>query len=504
MAVRQPTAVGAFFAQSAAGAQRQKEAREKLKKPQALGGAASAGTQMIASSTKTLQQETGNVNKQAQSASTELVAGDVGNKTANLIGGTPVSSPGTATATTPGTATSTEYAGGISGLASSTPKLQTVSSGDTASSATINAEGQIIDFNIKHISDKITSLESSLSNANAEDAAAISAEIARLKGLQDNYQKMIDEGNLGQVAGPSALETQLQEREQLLASQDAYLEDGTDSSIAKLSAVFGPRWKKRSEQSKALAAQAYGKDLEALGEEAAAGLREKERAEEESDLAMQGLTGTLETRKKEYEEKLKNQSEKVEILKKSPDELKTYTRTQLEKLFGKDQANQLFQFTSNDPNATVSGTTASATRNALQSALDAQKLEKDKVAVEAKKSDDRIAALDQEYTSVYDRLKGMETTRDELGPKYQAAKEGLRQLNDLPWYSKKSGHSKKVWEAEQRVKELERAMTKRAYILKQIYKVNKDTTRSTQQKLDDLKVILQDYSQIGTEVLKKI
>jgi len=100
MGLRQPSATGAFFAQAGAGSAKQKEARDKLKKPQAIGGSAGVGTQMVAATTDVQQKAAQNVQATGQQAGKEIVANEnaLGSSTAQAISGTPTAAPAAAPA----------------------------------------------------------------------------------------------------------------------------------------------------------------------------------------------------------------------------------------------------------------------------------------------------------------------------------------------------------------------------------------------------------------------
>jgi hypothetical protein len=348
MGLRQPTRIGTFFAQARAGAEQQKEAREKLKKPQALGGAAAAGTQMVAAQTGAQQAATQQVKDTTTKATADLVAGNVGGQTATAI---------TGGSTTPA------------------PAVVKVASGEGGDVAAVDASSTAINNNITTINNQISALDERLRTANAEEAKAINDEKTRLNNLLKGFQEQLTKGNLGQVAGPSTFEQQLTEREALLASEG--------QNIAKLASIFGPRWV--AGRYGGLASQIYGKDLEAIREAAAAGLTESEQAKRLREASLTQYGETLGASKKAFEEKLDTASNKLAILNKSPEELTGYTKDELVKLFG-DDANKLFTF---DANGKVTGTLRSSTKAALEKTLKDQEAEKLKVG------DERTTALNK-------------------------------------------------------------------------------------------------------------
>jgi hypothetical protein len=363
MGLRQPSKTGVLFAQAKVGAEQQKQARDRLKKPQALGGSAAAGTQMIAASTEAQQQATQEVKTETESAGKNLVAGNVG------------------------TATQTAFAA----PSTPAPAVVKVASGESGDVGAVEQSEKDINTNITSLTNQINDLNDKLTNATAADAKAINEEKDRLNKLLQDYQDKLSKGNLGQIAGPSDIEQQLAEREELLASEG--------QRVAKLASIFGPGW--NAQRYGGLASQIYGKDLEALEEQAAAGLEASDLAKRQADVAQEQYTEQLGTSKKAYEESLDTASKKVELLKKTPQELATYTREELTKLFGAD-VDKLFKFTSSDPKATVTNTNYSATKAALEQAKADQDTELSKVAGEKTKAqtkmEENFNAVDKEIT----------------------------------------------------------------------------------------------------------
>lgn len=406
MGFRQPSQVSAIFAQTKSGAEQQKRARDKLKTPTALGGAATAGTGMIASKTKAQTEATEQVKGTTAQAQKDLKVDPTKfTETVTAIGGTVKPPPATTTSTTSTTDTKpppVEYTGGISELIPSDTKIPDLmalvaNDKDLIASSVIDSEVREIDSNINKINTNIERINTLLTDASAKDAQNLQAEKERLIKLREEYVKKRDEENLGQIAGPSALETTLSEREQLLAAQDPYLEDGTDTSIAKLSSILGPRWKSKSAASKALASQVYGKDLETLGEQAAAGLRESERAKIAADEADEQYVAQLDASKKAYEEQFEDEDRKLELLGMTPKELKGVTQKEVEELYGKELANELFDF----KDGYVSDTTVSQTRVALDKKLTDLKNSKSKA--------------DQAKAKIVERLQNEIFPKDEFG-----------------------------------------------------------------------------------------
>lgn len=433
MGFRQPTATGAFFAQAKAGTKKQAEAREKLQKPQAIGGSAGAGTAMVAAGTQAQEAATQQVQETGQKAGTELKVKDqnLGTSTVSTIAGTPAATPTTTPAAT--TATAQQFTGGISGPAAINPKIKETQDkitsisneitkaqnmpirgtsdlirqadtlsrlfkdldtnksqlaqlniespapsvegiGESGDVAAVENMGTKINQAIDDITKQKNDLNNRLLSANAEDAKKIQAELDRLNGILKVYQDKLTTENLGQVAGPSAFEQQMLEREQLLA--------GEGGDVGKIAALFGrKRGDIRTSKYGALESQIYGKDLEAIQEAAKAGLTEKAAAERGSDVAMETYAKTLEEGKKGYEATIKSAQDKLEILKKTPQELAGYTRDELKKMFDNNEAlvNELFRF---DKDGKVIGTKVSETRSAYEDRLTKLGTEKEKIGGE--------------------------------------------------------------------------------------------------------------------------
>lgn len=414
MGLRQPSKTGAFFAQAAAGAQQQEEARKKLKQPQALGGAASAGTGMVAAQTEAQKGVTEQVKEQTGQAASTMVAAPIKSATAEAIvpSGTATAIPGATplgagsddfvmptTTSTNRTAKADElqkklnteiknlkridnmsfgrfdYMGKanqqiqraqIKGLINSLQEdLAKENAGNIMDLANlgdvdaVEARGKELQGNITFLTGELERLDEQLKTANAQDAKRINDEKTRLTTLLQSYQDKLTKENLGQMATTSTLEEELLKREKLLAQEG--------NEVGKLASLFGRNWdsKKRG----GLESQIYGKDLEAIQEAAGAGLTAKERATRQGEAALTGYTEQLDRSKKAFTEALDKDSKKLEILKMDPKDLVAYTRKELTDLFGADQVKKLFKFDSEDPNATVTGTTSSSTRQALQDRL---------------------------------------------------------------------------------------------------------------------------------------
>lgn len=464
MGLRQPTRIGTFFAQAKAGAEQQKEAREKLKKPQALGGAAAAGTQMAAAQTGAQQQATQQVKDTTTKATTDLVAGNVGGQTAMAITG---------------------------GTATPVPSVVKVASGETGDVAAVEKSGTEINNNIAAINNQITALDTKLTSASTEEAKAINDEKTRLNALLTGYQEQLSKGNLGQVAGPSAFEQQMSERESLLAS-DA-------GNIAKLASIFGPRWV--AGRYGGLASQIYGKDLEAIQEAAGAGLSEREKAKRLREASLKQYSETLGASKKAFEEKLDTASSKLDILKKSPEELAGYKKDELIKLFGED-ANKLFTF---DANGNVTGTLRSSTRSALDKTLKDQEAEQLKVAGETTKAQTKKEEIFKTAeANIFGDTKsggGIAAFKNQTSNAINNAQRIAEKIEDITnsWYKKEwSGISRDSWIAQEvrnKAGQLQNTLNKKAQEIEAARK-NKDTTK--------MQSLYDEYAKVAREQNKEI
>lgn len=344
------SATGAFFKQAQAGAQQQKKAREELKSPgSALGGAAAAGTAMVKAGTAAEQNVAQNVANTTETAAKDLTAKDVGTSNQNLA--STMVAPTSTTGTTPTT---------ISTPSSTTLAAPTIIQSATGDVFTTSTNQNNIQTNITNIQTELDNLDEKLKTANAQDAAAINAEKTRLTEELNKYNKMLTEGNLGEIAGPSTYESEMMTRMGLLANEDV-------GNIGKLAAFGGRNLSKFG----GLTSQVYGKDIENLTQEAGEALRERGLATEERQRRRREFEEQLGLSKKTSEEKLDDATERVEILKKSPEELKTVTKTEVEKLFGATVAEQLFDF---DDKGYISNTNTNQVRQVY---VDAKKKQED-------------------------------------------------------------------------------------------------------------------------------
>jgi hypothetical protein len=447
MGLRQPSKTGVLFAQAKAGAEQQQQARERLKKPQALGGSAAAGTQMMAASTGAQQQATQEVKTETESAGKNLVAGNVG------------------------TATQTAFAA----PSTPAPTVVKVASGETGDVAAVEQSEKDINTNITSITNQLNELNDKLANSTAADAKAITDEKDRLSKLLKDYQDKLSKGNLGQIAGPSDIEQQLAEREELLASEG--------QRVAKLSSIFGPGW--NAQRYGGLASQIYGKDLEALEEQAAAGLEASDLAKRQADVAQEQYTEQLGTSKKAYEESLDTASKKVELLKKTPQELAIYTREELTKLFGAD-VDKLFKFTSSDPKATVTNSNYSATKAALEQAKSDQDTELAKVEGEKSKAktkmEENFGKTEKEIFGDVNSKGGIQVMDDSIMQGIRNSDEIVKKITNITnsWFASEwegiSRDSSIAEEVSKKSRELKRDLKKRSDEI-ELARKNKDTTK---------------------------
>ncbi len=469
MGLRQPSKTGAFFAQAAAGTQQQEEARKKLKQTQALGGAASAGTGMVAAQTEAQKGVTEQVKEQTGQAASTMVAAPIKSATAEAIATptTTVSTPsyGPQVVNRPaGTNIQTqisdvqsEIAKRISqgakdadlvGIRQYLAGLQAQSTTNQSSIdelaqagnvAAIEKRGQALTTAIGQINSEIEKLDDQLSAANAADAKKINDEKTRLTTLLQSYQDKLTKENLGQMATTSTLEEELLAREKLLAEQG--------DEVGKLKSLFGKTWegKKRG----GLESQIYSKDLEAIQEAASAGLAAKERATRTGEAALTGYTEQLDRSKKAFTEALDKDSKKLEILKMDPKELSGYTRKELTDLFGADQAKKLFSFSSDKDDATVTGTTSSSTKKALADRLTKATEEQAKIAG-AKTT--ALGVQDAKQTEAEENVFGnsaksipgaLPNAKNVISRLLEDAKSKHAAMEDISDWQRKEGHSKR-------------------------------------------------------------
>lgn len=338
MGIRQPTRTGTFFAQAKAGAESQKEARDTLKKPQALGGSAAAGTAMVANTTGVQQSATADVKTAATDMNTAV----------------------TTAMKTPPSATSGVY----TAPQPSTVPEPIVSDGNVNTTDEVTNTSNTLTALIKTTTAEIDALNAKIAAANAEDAKRLQEQKAALEKIVQDAQDKLTKGNLGKIAGPSTFETEMSDREDVLATKG--------NNVGKLAQIFGPRY--NASKYGALGSQIYGKDLEAIQLDAAAGLEEQARAEERADTAEKEYVEGIAANKTKVADKLKSEQAKLDFLKKTPDELAIYSRDELKKIFGfedvtdstgvvTNEIDKIFNF---DPNTGKStGTKLTATQLAL-------------------------------------------------------------------------------------------------------------------------------------------
>lgn len=456
MGLRQPTKVGAFFAQTAAGTQQQAEARKKLQKPQALGGAASVGTQMVANTAQAQAQETGEVKKQTGAAATDIaVRPMVGQKTTEVV-------------TNIGNNAATKGGG--------PPELKTLVSGDAGDLDATIKSGEEINKNVQLMEKNLASLDTALKTATESDAIAINKEKERLTNLLQEYRDKVSKGNLGEIAGPSEYETLMEEQAMLMGTQ------GQD--IGKLKNIFGPRWDR--ERYGALESQIYGKDLEALSEEATSAIGERQRSKSEAAAALTGYEEQLGRSKKSYEETLDKKQQAVDILKKTPEELAGYTRKQLEDIYGKDKANKFFTFLNADPNAPVTGTTVSNVKTALSDRLTQQKAEQEKFAGEKEKAktkmEENFGKTEKEIFGDVNSKGGIEAMDNSIMQGVRNSDEIVRKITKITesWFAKEwegiSRDSSIAAEVSNKSRELRKELKKKSDEI-ELARKNKDTTK---------------------------
>jgi len=473
MGLRQPSKTAVFFKQSAAGAQQQKEARDKLKQQtpagqpvQALGGAAAAGTQMVAATTGAQQQATEQVQKTGQEAATNLVTKVAPSQTATVVSG------------------ATDKRTGLSGQ-----NTLTVASGESGDVGAVEASGTEINTAIKDITDQINKINDDITRVNAADRKVLDDEKNRLNTLLQTYRDKLSKENLGQIAGPSTFETEMSKREKSLATEG--------QNVGKLRALFGPRFD--SSKYGALASQVYGKDLEAIQEAAAAGLEEKQRAEAAADFAEKEYTKKLEAGKKGYESALEKETKKLDILKLSPQELSAYSRKELEDIFGKDQVTKLFEFDKDDK---VTGTTVSATRSALEDRRTKLTAEQAKIESEKNKATEiKSKQLSKEYFP-----------KDEFGAnKPSVIDDALKKIKRLPNSTTKrtgSGLGKKEVRIsfKGRQQELDTALNNKVAALENDLKnaVNKGNATEAKRIVDLLPKLIEEHNAIVDGIRKRL
>jgi len=385
MGLRKPSRVQTLFAQAASGTQQQEEARQKLKKPEALGGSASMGTGMVAAQTEAQK----GVTQKVSDTATEMATNVAGTKIA-----TPTSTAGAYTTNTPSEVTAAE---GVKSIDVDTSKafndtfqvvlppnpnnivfpqgatfnVPNFSSVEAYSIDELNKNLTTIDSALENINKAITAHNAGISDLSASDIKNLEAQKEKLMTEWNKYNDALTKENLGQIAGPSTFETDMEASQQTLAARGG-------GNVGKLQAAFGSRWAPTSTEAKALASQMYGKDLEAIQEAASAGLSEKERANRQNLASIEAYKKQLDTSKKSVEDKVESETNKVNALKNGWETLKKQGENleSLSKLFGSpEEAKKYFAF---DAQGNLTGDRRSEQLTKLSSTADALKTEKGK------------------------------------------------------------------------------------------------------------------------------
>lgn len=418
MGLRQPSRTATFFKQAAAGAQQQKEAREKLKKPQALGGAAAAGTQMVAATTGAQQQATQQVQQTAQEAATNLVSKAAPTQTAMAVAG--ATDKGTGLVNAPQTKEP------IPGMPSKV--VMSVASGEGGDLAAVQKSGAEINNAITGLTNEINAINDAIAKANAADQKVLLDERERLNTLLQTYRDKLSKENLGQIAGPSTFETEMEKREQLLASEG--------QNVGKLASIYGPRFD--ASKYGALASQVYGKDLEAIQQEAKTGLSESKRAKALAGIAQKEYTEKLDAGKKAYEKSLETETKKLDILKLTPNELSAYSRKELKELFG-DQVDKLFKFDGTSDDAKATSSNVSAVRDILTKRKADLDTEKAKIGTEETKA---LGAFDESSKKIISNASAYTTGFNNVSNNVRNLEEKMNEIEDSLFGRKWSGWSK--------------------------------------------------------------
>jgi hypothetical protein len=490
MGLRQPSATGAYFAQASAGSAKQKEARDKLKKPQAIGGSAGVGTQMVAATTDVQQKAAQNVQATGQQAGKDLNVneGAVGSSTVSTIGGTPVASSPTPTAT------AQQFTGGV-GTYNPPEAMPVISGAQFGDVEQVVASTKQVENALTQITNQIDELNNKIKSANAADRKTLEDEKTRLEGILKSYQDKLTNENLGQIAGPSEFEQQMLEREQLLA------EEGGD--VGQIAALFGRKAGDiRTGKYGALESQIYGKDLEAIREAARAGLIDLGEAERATDTALEGYTGQIETSKKGYEERLAKESKKLDLLEASPQELAGYSRKELTDLFGKDVVDRLFTFSGTDDAAKVTNTKMSETRKALE---DRSTKLKDELAKAPGEQEKAQAMVDANYNTVESSVFGKGEEPGAFGKissvenEIKEAMGKFDELNSRSAFTRKRGHSKEVNYWQTVIGELQDGYRKLSKLKNEAQSIKDDKSLTKSQKTIKLKEIKTNIDRVAEE-----
>lgn len=487
MGLRKPSGWQTFTAQAYAGAGQQQKAREEMKEPgktkQALGGAGSVGTSMVAATTGAQQAATKQMQETATQASKDLKVdpSKIGTATVSAIGGTPTTSAkdGTQKTEYTGGATATEYKPSAQEQFGRDEHLGVLAiSGDTGA---IESNISAITTEISNIEKQMSDLDEQLKTANAQDAQKIQAEKDRLNDQLDIYRKKLSEENLGKIADQSTFETDMEDRERTLAQKG--------NNVGKLAALFG----RRGVGDQALASQVYGKDLENIQKAAAQGLISKEQAEQAAAEAETQYSEQLDKSKEGFEKTFEGEERKLELLKMSPEELKGVTQEEVEKLFGKEMADRLFDY----KDGYVSDAHLSKTRKILADNLKAKQDEK---TFAEKKLGEAKTKFDEMWQTEVDKLLGTAEYKGEIdamgtfGSSLNWQRQRLESIKNTPSWRRAKGDSTRTWNLEHNLKiqdELIQTTTPLKDELRQLLKSDKNRAnlnriKELQQQMRDL------------------
>jgi len=341
MGLRQPSKISVFGTAAAQGAERQKEAREKLKQTnqtntgQVLGGQAAASTAMVAAGTQAQKESTRNVYDTAKNFVSQykpnltLPTADVGSMISSaqqLSSGPTAASQPTGGKTAGGNAVWSSLTGPATGLEHDV-------SGLTNQEAAFRKDAETIQSTLT----ALDNINEQIRASNVKDQEKLNREKTRLEEVLKSYVDKIEGEKLGQIGTKSQSEINAESAQRLLSEGKA------GGEVGKLKAIFG---KRNVGKFGGLAGQIYGKDLELMENIARSNIAESEKEKLLRDTALGQYKGQLEDKRSDLTKTLEDRKKAMEItelgLQGARD--KGYTDDEIIRLMG-DKLGQFFNTT---------------------------------------------------------------------------------------------------------------------------------------------------------------
>lgn len=337
MGLRQPSKFSVFKTAAEAGAERQKEARDKLKQAketntgQVLGGQAAAGTAMVAASTQAQKQSTENIYKTANEFVSKykpnltLPTADVG----GMIQSAQNLSSGPRAMATP--------TGGITkggNAVWSTLKSGTGTEHEFSALSNQEAAARKDAETIQQTLTALDAIDEQIRKSNAKDQERLNREKERLEEILKTYVEKIENEKLGEIGTKSQSEINAEATQKMLSEGTA------GGEVGKLRALFG---KRNIGRFGGLASQIYGKDLEIMENIARSNIAESNKQKLLKDTALGQYKERIDTAQKDLATTLDDRKKAMEITEMGLAEARErgYTDDEIIRLLG-DKVGQFF------------------------------------------------------------------------------------------------------------------------------------------------------------------